>query len=128
MKNVQLNYLLFALLLLSSCKQPQQGKINVTNGEGILVNVPYEIAILSYDELSKKINKDDFKIITEKASSEAKMKCKFLPTYNPKGFSYMIEQDTITVIVTFHAKNALGVSNSEISFSKFLGNKFIGTL
>lgn len=128
MKKLALIYSIFAMILMSSCKQAQKGNIEVTNGEGKSVSIPYQIAIFKYDELISKVNKDDFKTISEKASSEAKMKCKFMPTYEPKEFSYMIENDTITVMVIFHAKNAMGVSDSQMSSSKFIGTTFISTL
>lgn len=111
-----------------SCKQAQKGNIEVVNGEGKTVSVPYHIADLNYNEFISKVSKDEFKTISEKASSEAKMKCKFMPTYEPKDFSYMIEHDTVIVIVGFNAKNAFGVTDGLMSISKFKGTTFITTL
>lgn len=119
----------FILLSLCSifvaCKQPQKGNVEVKNGEDKPVSVPYEIAQLRYDEFLSLVNKEQFISITEKASSNAKMQCKFMPTYEPKSFSYFTNGDTINVMVNFQAKNAFGTSDIGMSTSKFLGGNLL---
>ena len=119
----------FLLLVICSifvaCKQPQKGNVEVKNGEDKTVSVPYEIAQLRYDEFVSLVNKEQFISITEKASSEAKMQCKFTPTYEPKSFSYYLTGDTINVMVDFNAKNAFGTSDFGMSTSRFLGGNLL---
>lgn len=108
-----------------ACKQPQKGTIEVKNGEDKTVSVPYEIGQLRYDEFVSLVSKEQFKTITEKASSEAKMQCKFIPTYEPKSFSYFTSGDTINVMVNFQAKNAFGTPDIGMATSKFLGGNLL---
>lgn len=108
-----------------ACKQPQKGNVEVKNGEDKTVSVPYEIAQLRYDEFVSLVNKEQFISITEKASSEAKMQCKFIPTYEPKSFSYFVSGDTINVMVNFHAKNTFGTPDIGMSTSKFLSGNLL---
>lgn len=108
-----------------ACKQPQKGNIEVKNGEDKTVSVPYEIAQLRYDEFVSLVNKEQFISITEKASREAKMQCKFIPTYEPKSFSYFVTGDTINVMVNFQAKNTFGTPDLGMSTSRFLGGNLL---
>lgn len=123
MKKTLMLFAIFAIMV--SCKQPQKGNIEVKNGEDKIVSVPYEIAQLKYDEFVSLVSKEQFKTITDKASSEAKMQCKFMPTYEPKSFSYFTNGDTISVMVNFHAKNAFGTPDLGMSTSKFLSGNLL---
>lgn len=123
MKKTILILAIFSLFV--SCKQAQKGKVELKNGEDKIVSVPYEIATLSYDKFITLVSKDQFTSITEKASSEAKMKCKYMQTYEPKSVFYYASNDTISVTVDFTAKNAFGVPDFQMSFSKFIGDKLL---
>lgn len=117
--------LLLTSLFFASCGIKQDGQIELKNGEDKPVSVKYSIAKFRYDEFVKAVSKDDFKLISEKASSEAKMKCKFMPTYDPKEITFNLNHDTVVAMVIFHAKNAMGVSDSQMSVSMFKGSSLI---
>jgi hypothetical protein len=110
-----------------SCKQAQKGEVNVVNGSGATVSVKYQIPIFKYDEFVEKVDKQTFNSITDKASSESKMKCKYMDSYEPKDISYNISGDTATVLLIFNAKNAYGVADSKMSVCKFIKDNLISS-
>lgn len=103
--------------------------MSLKNGDNKEVDVKYSIAKLQYDFFTSQVkSKSDLQIIADLASDEAKSNCKFTPTYEPTNISFMAEHDTITVFVSFNAKNAFGVPGTEVSVFKFKGSKLIGEL
>lgn len=126
MKQIIYSLSITLILFLTACssKPKKEGQITLKNGEDKEVLVNYQIT--NYDEFITQINnKEDFQTIIDKASSEAHMTCKFMPTYEPKQISFIISNDTVTTFLTFNAKNAFGVPGSNISFSKFKKTTFI---
>ena len=132
MKTIKLFTLLVITTIATSClkfKPSQTGELSLKNGDDKKVLVKYEVAKFKYEIFVKQIkNKDELQNIAEQASEQAKLSCKFMPTYEPKSLSFMANYDTVTVFVSFNAKNAFGVAGSEVLISKFKGKKFIGNL
>lgn len=132
MKTIKLFFLVLITSVTTSCikfKPSQADELSLKNGEDKEVQVKYEIAKLNYKHFTSVIKtKTELQSIAEQASSQAKMNCKFMPTYEPKELSLMASQDTITVFVTFNAKNAFGTTGSDVLIIKFKGTTYIGHL
>ena len=129
MKKLIYLLLLVVATISQSCssKPAQTGQVTVKNGEDKDVTISYEIPKLNYDSFISQIDGEKFQTIVEKASSEAHINCKFLPTYEPRQISLIISGDTVTTFLTFFAKNGYGVKDSGVRISKFKGSNLIET-
>mgnify|MGYP003403387038 CR=1 FL=1 len=107
---------------LTSCFQ-EKGKIAVENGEGEKISIPYYVAY--FEDFKKHYTKDDFEYFVEEASNEARLMCKHTPTYEPKSVDVLSEGETVTIKISFNAKNSFGVPNDETGYFKFKGRVLI---
>jgi len=118
-----LSFLIVCLLIACSGGFKEKGEIKLKNGEGQEVSIPYQIN--GFTDFSKIVSKDDFFIIVQKASDEAKTRCKYKPTYVPVSIDIFNKHDTITTLHSFTAKNAFGVPDELRSYCKFKGTDII---
>lgn len=117
MKRPLLVIILFAAVLFSSCgkKISETGTIEVKNGEGDLVELPYRVVPAeAIDFLSKQYTYKQFDSIVSEVSSKSKLACNVSLSYKPKELSILQKNDTSTFMLTFYAKNSYGVEDSEI--------------
>ena len=106
-----------------------KGEVEVENGMGQKVKIPYEILYASASDSVKRMTLNYFNKIVNDASVVAKYRCKFKPTYEPiiidlmlqKGFNpdATMNNDSITTVIEFRAKNAFGVPDDLKSYSIF---------
>ncbi|HPI86149.1 MAG TPA: hypothetical protein PLR01_07230 [Bacteroidales bacterium] len=119
------NLIFILIFLMASCTlfYKNEGKISVKNGEGKKVSIPYQIA--NYREFRQRFSYDIFIQVVKTASEEAKRSCKYELTYEPVEIDMFSNNDTITTLLTFSAKNAFGVPDKERSYCKFKNGRLI---
>ena len=132
MKNL---IIILAISLIFSCSnsskyQKTNGEVEVENGMGQKVKIPYSILYVNAIDSANRMTFEYFNKIVSTASASAKSKCKFKPTYDPvridlflyKGFNAdSIYKDSITTEIKFRAKNAFGVPDDMMLLSNFKG-------
>ena len=112
-----------------------KGEVEVENGMGEKVKIPYLILYRSSSDSVKRMTLEYFNKIVNSTSLTAKYKCKYKPTYEPvridlmlqKGFNLdaTLNNDSITTVIEFRAKNAFGVPDDLSSYAKFKGEVLI---
>ena len=133
MKNL---IIISALCIIFSCSNSKvnelklKGQVEVENGMGQKVKIPYQIVYVNAPDSISRITMEHLTKVVNTASSTAKSKCKFTPTYDPvridlylhKGFrTDSIYKDSITTEIKFRAKNAFGVPDEMMVLSNFKG-------
>jgi hypothetical protein len=118
-------YFILFIGLLFACTGnfKDKGSISVHNGEGKEVSIPFQIS--DYSEFSKKFTNEIFLQVVKRSSEEAKSRCKYELTYEPISIDVFSENDTITTLLSFSAKNGFGVPNKERGYCKFKGSTLI---
>ena len=121
----KLMLIIFVTSFCFSCNEPlkESGSIDVLNGTDIKTQIPFQIG--NFIEFQKTVSKIDFDKIIKKSSIEAKNNCKYILTFEPISISMFSENDTITTVFRYSAKNAFGVPDELTTYSKFKGVVFI---
>jgi len=114
---------MFIILFLTSCSLglKRKGSVQVENGMNQKVSINYEI--INSKDSTKLLLKEDFIKIVNQASNEARLSCKYKPTYEPFEVILLMNNDTVKTIVNFRAKNGFGVPNEESKYAKFRGTE-----
>lgn len=108
------------------------GTVMVVNANDSLISIPYFIpneynSSENYNKIVKLMNAKDFQNMVYVADANAKWSCKFPFTYTAKDITMALKNDTIRIVVRYDAKNADGVIEEDVTSSKYIGTRYIGS-